>query len=77
MESNNWTIQSEQSVDSTVFAWLSRNLQLLSFGNEEEDETGVNQPIKSFLGTSSHDLINDPKLSSVPAVNLLSGVKNK
>ncbi|XP_046645349.1 spliceosome-associated protein CWC27 homolog [Daphnia pulicaria] len=53
-----------------------KNLQLLSFGDEEEDETDVHQPTKSFRGKSSHELTNDPKLSIVPAVNVETGLTN-
>ncbi|KAI9560633.1 hypothetical protein GHT06_011583 [Daphnia sinensis] len=54
----------------------TKNLQLLSFGDEEEDETDA-QPVKTFQGKSSHDLTNDPKLSIVPAVNIETGIEKK
>jgi len=51
----------------------SKNFSLLSFGDEaEEEEEEVILATKEFRGKSksSHDLLkNDPKLSSVPAVD--------
>ncbi|XP_030598370.1 spliceosome-associated protein CWC27 homolog [Archocentrus centrarchus] len=51
----------------------TKNFSLLSFGEEaEEDEEMVNQVSQTFKGKSksSHDLLkDDPRLSSVPAVN--------
>ncbi|XP_041359029.1 spliceosome-associated protein CWC27 homolog [Gigantopelta aegis] len=51
----------------------TKNFSLLSFGEEaEEDEQETNMATKTMRGKSksSHDLINDPKLSSVPAVQM-------
>ncbi|XP_054722899.1 spliceosome-associated protein CWC27 homolog [Uloborus diversus] len=48
-----------------------KNFSLLSFGEEaEEDEEEMNAVNEMYRGQSksSHDLANDPKLSSVPAV---------
>lgn len=48
-----------------------KNYSLLSFGEEaEEDEAEVDAVAQEFRGKSksSHDLANDPKLSSAPAV---------
>uniref|UniRef100_A0A8C6SYA9 Peptidyl-prolyl cis-trans isomerase n=1 Tax=Neogobius melanostomus TaxID=47308 RepID=A0A8C6SYA9_9GOBI len=51
----------------------TKNFSLLSFGEEaEEEEEEANQVTQSFKGKgkSSHDLLkDDPKLSSVPAVD--------
>uniref|UniRef100_A0A3B4XMX1 Spliceosome-associated protein CWC27 homolog n=1 Tax=Seriola lalandi dorsalis TaxID=1841481 RepID=A0A3B4XMX1_SERLL len=51
----------------------TKNFSLLSFGEEaEEEEEMVNQVSQTFKGKSksSHDLLkDDPRLSSVPAVN--------
>lgn len=51
----------------------TKNFSLLSFGEEaEEDEEMVNQVSQTFKGKSksSHDLLkDDPRLSSVPAVD--------
>ncbi|KAL5016749.1 hypothetical protein ScPMuIL_006338 [Solemya velum] len=49
----------------------TKNFKLLSFGEEaEEDEEEVDKANKDMKGKSksSHDLTNDPKLSSQPAV---------
>lgn len=51
---------------------IKKNFKLLSFGEEaEEDEAEVEAVNKAYKGQSksSHDLANDPKLSSVPAIN--------
>uniref|UniRef100_A0A668SBY5 Spliceosome-associated protein CWC27 homolog n=1 Tax=Oreochromis aureus TaxID=47969 RepID=A0A668SBY5_OREAU len=57
----------------------TKNFSLLSFGEEaEEDEEMVNQVSQTFKGKSksSHDLLkDDPRLSSVPAVD--KGKKKK
>ncbi|XP_072310459.1 spliceosome-associated protein CWC27 homolog [Eucyclogobius newberryi] len=54
----------------------TKNFSLLSFGEEaEEEEEAANQLTQYFKGKSksSHDLLkDDPKLSSVPAVNSTS-----
>ncbi|XP_060765053.1 spliceosome-associated protein CWC27 homolog isoform X2 [Neoarius graeffei] len=53
----------------------TKNFSLLSFGEEaEEDEEMVTQVSQTMKGKSksSHDLLNDPKLSSVPAVDRTS-----
>lgn len=49
---------------------LSRNLKLLSFGEEAEEEEEAVDITKKFKGKSSHDLTNDPSLSAVPAVEV-------
>ncbi|XP_057372862.1 spliceosome-associated protein CWC27 homolog [Daphnia carinata] len=54
----------------------TKNLKLLSFGDEEEDETDA-QPVKTFKGKSSHDLTDDPRLSIIPAVNMETGIGKK
>lgn len=49
----------------------TKDFKLLSFGDEaEEEEEEISEIITKFKGKSksSHDLLNDPKLSSVPAV---------
>lgn len=51
---------------------VKKNFKLLSFGEEaEEDEAEVDAVNVAFKGQSksSHDLTNDPKLSSVPAID--------
>ena len=52
-----------------------RNFKLLSFGDEaeedEEESVAVSKKL-AFKSKSSHDLTNDPKLSSVPAVEVPS-----
>lgn len=50
---------------------MFRNYKLLSFGEEaEEDEEETIEVSKKFSGKSksTHDLLTDPKLSSMPAV---------
>ncbi|PRD33101.1 UNVERIFIED_CONTAM: Peptidyl-prolyl cis-trans isomerase CWC27 [Trichonephila clavipes] len=50
-----------------------KDFKLLSFGDEaEEDEAEILAVNEAFKGQSksSHDLTNDPKLSSVPAVDI-------
>ncbi|KFM62034.1 Peptidyl-prolyl cis-trans isomerase CWC27-like protein, partial [Stegodyphus mimosarum] len=52
---------------------VKKNFKLLSFGEEaEEDEAEMEAVNEVYKGQSksSHDLANDPKLSSVPAINL-------
>lgn len=55
----------------------TKNFSLLSFGEEaEEDEEMVNQVSQTMKGKSksSHDLLkDDPKLSSVPAIDRVEG----
>lgn len=50
-----------------------KSFSLLSFGDEaEEEEEEINEAVKQFKnkGKSSHDLLkDDPKLSSIPAVD--------
>jgi hypothetical protein len=48
-----------------IHPYKFRNLKLLSFGEEEEEES---TPVRQFKSKSSHDLANDPTLSAVPAV---------
>lgn len=57
----------------------TKNFSLLSFGEEaEEDESTVASVSKTLKMKSSHDLLNDPKLSKQPAVeNTISSVKKK
>lgn len=48
-----------------------RNFKLLSFGEEaEEDEEELIDVVKEYSGRpkSTHDVLKDPQLSSVPAV---------
>ncbi|KAJ9588672.1 hypothetical protein L9F63_018032, partial [Diploptera punctata] len=50
---------------------INKNFKLLSFGEEaEEDEEEVMEVNRKFSGRSksTHDLLNDPKLSAEPAV---------
>lgn len=52
---------------------VQKNFKLLSFGDEaEEDEAEILAVNEAFKGQSksSHDLTNNPKLSSVPAVDI-------
>lgn len=56
----------------------TKNFSLLSFGEEaEEDESTVASVSKTLKMKSSHDLLNDPKLSKQPAVENISSVKKK
>lgn len=51
--------------------YVLRNYKLLSFGEEaEEDEEETAEASKAFSGRSksTHDVLDDPKLSSFPAV---------
>ncbi|XP_066999561.2 spliceosome-associated protein CWC27 homolog [Anabrus simplex] len=48
-----------------------KNFKLLSFGEEaEEDEEAISEANKKYSGRSksTHDLLNDPKLSATPAI---------
>lgn len=48
-----------------------RNFKLLSFGEEAAEDEEENKEISASLagkGKSTHDVLSDPKLSSVPAV---------
>lgn len=61
---------------------IFRNFKLLSFGDEaEEDEIETSEVITQFTGKSksTHDVLNDPKLSSktVDDEEDLEEVKNK
>lgn len=54
-------------------ATAKKDFKLLSFGDEaEEEEEVVNQVTERGVSKSSHDLTNDPKLSSIPAVEVSS-----
>ncbi|KAH3849465.1 spliceosome-associated protein CWC27 homolog [Dreissena polymorpha] len=58
----------------------TKNFKLLSFGEEaEEDEEQVIKVTEGWRGKSksSHDLINDPKLSAIPAVDVSPGRSEK
>lgn len=59
----------------------TKDFKLLSFGDEaEEEEEAVDEVIKAFKSKSksSHDLLDDPKLSSIPAVDpSLVAINNK
>lgn len=58
----------------------TKNFSLLSFGEEaEEDEVEVSKATETLRhkGKSSHDLLNDAKLSSVPAVELPNDGKKR
>ena len=51
--------------------FVSRNFKLLSFGEEaEEDEEEMNEANRMYSGRSksTHDLLDDPHLSDIPAV---------
>ncbi|KAM5194079.1 spliceosome-associated protein CWC27 homolog [Mantella aurantiaca] len=61
--------QEEESKQAKVKG--TKNFNLLSFGEEaEEEEEEVNRVSETMKGKSksSHDLLNDPRLSSVPAI---------
>lgn len=50
-----------------------RNFKLLSFGEEAEEDEEENKEISLTLAgksKSTHDALDDPKLSSVPAVDV-------
>lgn len=48
----------------------TKNYKLLSFGEEaEEDEEETNEVVKDLKIKSSHDLLQDPKLLSAPAID--------
>lgn len=49
----------------------SKNFALLSFGDEAEEEEEINETHSQFKSKSksSHDLLEDAKLSSIPAVD--------
>jgi peptidyl-prolyl cis-trans isomerase SDCCAG10 len=54
-----------------VYFFPLRNFKLLSFGEEaEEDEEETNEANRKYSGRSksTHDILNDPGLSAVPAV---------
>ena len=56
-----------------------RNFSLLSFGEEaEEEEEELNQANQQFSGKSksTHDVLNDPKLSALTALENDPEVKN-
>lgn len=58
-----------------MFSSYQRNFKLLSFGDEaEEDEIETTIENKKFegKGKSTHDVLNDPKLSSKTVVEELS-----
>lgn len=58
----------------------TKNFSLLSFGEEaEEDEQEVSKATETLRhkGKSSHDLLNDAKLSSVPAVEIPNDGKKR
>ncbi|KAF8771207.1 Spliceosome-associated protein CWC27 like protein [Argiope bruennichi] len=63
----------EEKVPEKPKEKVQKNFKLLSFGDEaEEDEAEIMAVTEKYKGQSksSHDLANDPKLSSVPAVDL-------
>jgi peptidyl-prolyl cis-trans isomerase SDCCAG10 len=54
-----------------VYFFPLRNFKLLSFGEEaEEDEEETSEANRKYSGRSksTHDILNDPGLSAVPAV---------
>ncbi|XP_057298510.1 spliceosome-associated protein CWC27 homolog [Hydractinia symbiolongicarpus] len=56
----------------------TKNYKLLSFGEEaEEDEDEADQFTKEHHIKSSHDVLNDPKLSSQPAIDPTEKRKNE
>jgi hypothetical protein len=55
-----------------------RNFKLLSFGEEaEEDEEESSEANRRYSGRSksTHDILNDPHLSAVPAVETAENIK--
>ncbi|XP_013782412.1 peptidyl-prolyl cis-trans isomerase CWC27 homolog [Limulus polyphemus] len=74
----NKTFQEEAKTEKKTHSKATKNFSLLSFGEEaEEEEAEVDAVVKEYRGKgkSSHDLTNDPKLSSEPAV-LAEDIKN-
>lgn len=60
------------------FSLSLRNFKLLSFGEEaEEDEEESNVANRKYSGRSksTHDILNDPCLSAVPAVEMAEKMK--
>jgi peptidyl-prolyl cis-trans isomerase SDCCAG10 len=60
------------------FPPLHRNFKLLSFGEEaEEDEEESCEANRKYSGRSksTHDILNDPHLSAVPAVEMAEKTK--
>lgn len=63
----------EKTASNEASCKATKNFSLLSFGEEaEEDEHEVSKVAETLRhkGKSSHDLLNDAKLSSVPAVEI-------
>lgn len=61
-----------------LFYLFLRNFKLLSFGEEaEEDEEESTEVNKKYSGRSksTHDILNDPQLSAVPAVETAEKMK--
>ncbi|XP_076307192.1 spliceosome-associated protein CWC27 homolog [Tachypleus tridentatus] len=74
----NKTFQEEPKTEKKTHSKATKNFSLLSFGEEaEEEEAEADAVVKEYRGKgkSSHDLTNDPKLSSEPAV-LAEDIKN-
>jgi len=68
--------ETEEIVSNQLKEKVKKNFKLLSFGEEaEEDEAEIETVNEAYKGQSksSHDLTNDPKLSSVPAVKVNEG----
>ncbi|CAH8871711.1 unnamed protein product [Trichobilharzia szidati] len=63
------SVKSSSEDEVKVTAKATKNFSLLSFGEEaEEEEEVVNTVVEKFRqkGKSAHDLLSDPRLSSVP-----------
>lgn len=70
----------EKTASSEASCKATKNFSLLSFGEEaEEDEHEVSKATETLRhkGKSSHDLLNDAKLSSVPAVEIPTDGKKR
>ncbi|KAH8868172.1 Peptidyl-prolyl cis-trans isomerase CWC27 isoform 2 [Schistosoma japonicum] len=62
-------VKSNSEDEVKVTAKATKNFSLLSFGEEaEEEEEVVNTVVEKFRqkGKSAHDLLSDPRLSSIP-----------
>ncbi|CAH8635547.1 unnamed protein product [Heterobilharzia americana] len=63
------SVKSNSEDEIKVTAKATKNFSLLSFGEEaEEEEEVVNTVVEKFRqkGKSAHDLLSDPRLSSIP-----------
>lgn len=64
--------------DTCLQCFLLRNFKLLSFGEEaEEDEEETSEANRKYSGRSksTHDILKDPGLSAVPAIETEEEIK--